>query len=287
MMIKVGIVGAGKGGTSVLKVLRDLPGVRVVGIADLNEETPGMKLAKELGIKTCRDCVELLEYPDLDVVVEATGSPKVEELLRARKGEKTTLVEAAAANLMMTIVEAKEDLLNELAQSHKLAALADELTCAVEQIDNAVQELAGGAEELAARGQKLEQFTGTARHDVQDTDEVLNFIKNVAAETKLLGLNAAIEAARAGEHGRGFKVVADEVRKLAEHSKVSAEQIGKTLRNIEKSIEEIFAGVGETAVVSGRQAAATQQVAASVSEIRRMAESLKGIAGHLASLIRV
>lgn len=71
---------------------------------------------------------------------------------------------------------------------------------------------------------------------------MLNFIKKVAAQTKLLGLNAAIEAARAGEHGRGFTVVANEVRRLAEDSAESAEQISAILNNIEKSVGEIIVG---------------------------------------------
>lgn len=283
--MNIGIVGAGKGGRAILAATHGLPGICVVGIADIDDNAPGIKLARELGIRSFRDCLDLLKLPDLEIVVEATGIPGIQELLHENKKPETRIIDSSAARLMMIMVEAKEEMIGELhARAQQLAAMTDELNRSVKQITAAAQELAGGAENLASQGKKLGSIADTAKHYVRDTDEVLNFIKKVATQTKLLGLNAAIEAARAGEHGRGFAVVADEVRKLAEDSAVSAEQIGAILRNIEKSVGEIIVGINETAGVSAGQAAATEQVAATIAQLGRLAGDLEDVAQRLASL---
>ena len=67
---------------------------------------------------------------------------------------------------------------------------------------------------------------------VKATDEIAKTsrsIDSIAAQTKLLALNASIEAARAGDAGRSFMVVATEVKKLAAESGEANKQIGSRL----------------------------------------------------------
>jgi len=74
-------------------------------------------------------------------------------------------------------------------------------------------------------------------------DEVNNFLSNItqiANQTNLLALNAAIEAARAGEAGKGFAVVADEVRQLAEQSAKMVRNISQIINPIKNKVEDVL-----------------------------------------------
>ncbi|MDR3593272.1 MAG: methyl-accepting chemotaxis protein [Clostridium sp.] len=65
---------------------------------------------------------------------------------------------------------------------------------------------------------------------------MLNAMKNIAAQTKILGLNAFIEVAKAGEVGKGFSVVATEIKKLAENFKEKATGISSLTNKIQDSV---------------------------------------------------
>ncbi len=73
----------------------------------------------------------------------------------------------------------------------------------------------------------------------QDILRILDVLKSIATNTKILSLNASIEAARAGEHGRGFSVIAQEVRKLADNSSEASTNVGKIIENILAEIQEL------------------------------------------------
>lgn len=281
----IGIVGGGQGGTSIMRALYSLPEIRLAGLAEVNSEAPGIALAKTYGVPVFSDFHDLLNLPQLDLVIEVTGNTSVQQALHEHKQPQTTIVDARVARLMMDLVKARETMLEGLqARAQELVATAREVAVTVDQLAAATQGMAAGAEDIARQSEMLDAAASRARGHLEETDKILRFIRMVAEQTKLLGLNAAIEAARAGEHGRGFTVVAQEVRKLAENSSLSADQIGQILHNIEVSVEEIVNGIRKTGGVIEQQAATTQEVAAGTQRLSRVAADLSQLATGLASL---
>ena len=80
--LRIGLIGAGKFGSMFLSQVRHTPGMRVVAIADLSPERARDALRRvgwaDTAIASLRffdDARRMIEEPDVDVVIDATGSP--------------------------------------------------------------------------------------------------------------------------------------------------------------------------------------------------------------------
>jgi hypothetical protein len=155
-----------------------------------------------------------------------------------------------------------------------IAATAEEMAATTEALGTKAVQL---AEELA----KVKVGGENVLLKINKTGDILNFVSNVAANSNLLGLNAAIEAARAGEHGRGFAVVAEEIRKMAVNSAQSVSEIARILRDIHDETMAVVKTIVHTSEIGKEQAAATQEITATMGSLTDTAVDIEKIARNL------
>lgn len=259
--MRVGIVGAGQGGSRVLAVLRCLPEVEVVGICDKNDDAPGLARARELGVPTWTDLAEFLKEPQLEMVIEVTGSAAVQDQLRRALPAGCHLVDAAAARLLVEVATLEQGL------RERLQNTAIEIARAAASMGNSLSAWQDKARELSTQSQEVAAASEQAAASAQGTAEVLEVIRNLARQTNILGLNASIEAARAGESGRGFAVVAAEVRKLAAESDAAVKKVAAAVGELQSFLSGVQASMAKAGAVTEEQAALAAEISTVLKEL--------------------
>ena len=152
--------------------------------------------------------------------------------------QRISSVAAAVEEMYKTADEIARNAQEALKESATTTKYTTEGVSALNVLD---EEIKKAKDSMSAMSVAMNGFIEKARMITELTDRV----KEIAAQTNLLSLNAAIEAARAGEHGRGFAVVADEVRSLAEKSSNTAKEIEKVTTDIESSSKVVKETINE------------------------------------------
>lgn len=172
-------------------------------------------------------------------------------------------------------------LVKSLKRHYEISNLSDSLSNDLKIISEGSNKIAVGIDSAVQSNDKILLEVKEAENNSKDTDNILNFIKGIASQTNMLGLNAAIEASHAGEQGKGFNVLAQEIRKMSNSSNKSINEINLILKKIGTSVMNISGSVATTSDSFKEQLAQIQEITASIEEISSTAITLKQLADKL------
>ena len=150
-----------------------------------------------------------------------------------------------------------------------------------ESINDTVMHVSAAMEELAASAHDVNDNQKELNKEIKNVDaisskinEFTSLIKNIAKQTRLLGLNASIEAARAGTAGAGFGVVAEEIGKLADNSSETVDKIQEFTGKINESVNETVSNGEATSQIVDQQSIAIEGAAKDLTGLSETAARL-------------
>lgn len=279
-MLNIGIIGAGSGGASILKTFIELEDVSVIGVCDNNLKALGIKIAQQNGINVYEDFNKLLQVKREKVILEVTGNSKLSKMIKEAADEKTKIIDSETALILFKIVNSREEMLGKMeVEADRLSKLAVNIGGTIEEISKNNSE---NIDELDQTADKLQQASENSKTNLDKADEIVKFIKTVADQTKMLGLNAAIEAARADVKANGFNVVADEIRKLADETGESVKEISGFINNLNQSTENTKENIDK---MNRKVESFTENEEEMTAKLENVAEQINKMAANLSAII--
>ena len=117
--VRIAVVGGGRTGTPLVEQFLKTPYVELVGVADVDPESPGAKLAKENGVFFTTDALLFASKGDeIDLLIEVTGDPSVKRRLKdafINEGNRHTIIlHDLVARLMISMVSESDILVPSL-----------------------------------------------------------------------------------------------------------------------------------------------------------------------------
>ena len=115
--INVAIIGGGRTGTPLLKELTSFPFINVQGVADKNPKAEGIQFARQKGIFTTTDPIELAKMGiQIDILIEVSGDPDVKkqakEYYEQTDNKQTIIMHDLVARMFISVCLRKNELIS-------------------------------------------------------------------------------------------------------------------------------------------------------------------------------
>lgn len=102
------IVGAGKGGTALVELLHQSTYVNIFCVVDTISDSPGIVLAKRLGIPTASDFKEIIKNEAIDEIINVTGREDIQTELLKLKLPHVGVIGGHSAKFVWSLIEETE-----------------------------------------------------------------------------------------------------------------------------------------------------------------------------------
>ncbi len=112
---KVAIVGAGRAGLSLLRVLHDNEHIEIVGVCDISSQAPGLIEAQRLGVTTFQNCEDLIAgevTPDL--IINVTANTELPGRLEELKKPGMEVIHGSTAELVWELITAQQRMMHDV-----------------------------------------------------------------------------------------------------------------------------------------------------------------------------
>ena len=172
----------------------------------------------------------LMENGAEEAVVALEKMSSAADSASRRIGEFADFV--AETSSSMTEMDAS---IREVTESAERTAQLSEEACSQAEIGtDALRETLRGVEDASKYWQSVSEVIFQLNSGTEEIGTILGVIESLAAQTRLLSLNASIIASQAGDKGSGFAVIADEIKNLAVLTNFSTQEIGDLIRRIQQ-----------------------------------------------------
>ncbi|MFH2093471.1 MAG: methyl-accepting chemotaxis protein, partial [Pseudomonadota bacterium] len=162
--------------------------------------------------------------------------------------KKAIAMKATAKELSGLAADTEDHTLGATRSASKTVEQTNTVSTSTRQLQSAATDISTQVSKQNELITDINEVIRTSREDICELTKaseqitgIIQIVKNIAKETKLLALNARIEAARSGEAGKGFAVVAGEVRELSIQTEVANADIAEKIESIQQVSHIIIA----------------------------------------------
>ncbi|HEY9578097.1 MAG TPA: PAS domain S-box protein, partial [Pseudobacillus sp.] len=222
------IIGGGQGGLSVLKILQNSQIMKVIAVADINEDAPALCLARGIGIQTGQSWRSFMRSKP-DVVIEVTGDSQVFEAIRQYDPD-AIVIPGSVAYLLAQLLQQKEELIMQLKnQSYQYDIIFESIDEGMIVIDH--------TEKIILFNKSAERILG-----IKKKEAIGQHVKKIVSNSRLPEVlkNKQAEINREQKLAENEKIITSRIPMITTEGKViGAFSIFKDISEVVNLAEEI------------------------------------------------